>query len=553
MAGLRSSTRPLVLALTVLLAAPSPGTDAHTLPSAQVAHPSSVAPTAPGVCPWPSVTPAGALPPALPVWCSTPTTGRVTFVEGPSSWLDTFDHGLSDADMGSGYRTFENQGASVNRTQHFRHNDHWMVDVSGVDEDGQGPWNFGGAVVRPDRGFHFQNGKLVVEVDVAAGIEEYGGSAWPEVIVTTAPAPTALVDDTYAYGIFKGHWTVGCRLQPSRHPICALYDDTGRGSGSGGRAFEISHFQHEGAAQVYGGGPFTSEQDAAWRVCHGTDPDLHCRDRFRWELSRDTLTLQVNGTKYMEHRGLPSGKQLPDALVNGEVFVYLGSWIYKPEAPVTRFHWDRIAVNPERGPITAVLPNQPTNHSNHAAGHAPQADTPVATPPDPSTSHAGHGAAQVAANARANNDLPSGPLPAAAPEPAGAVTLTFDDRPGQDRPLNGPYPAGLIDWGTTGEWYHSGPFGRFETKSVSFNSGINKASFTFTAPRRLVKLDAFNGGSGPSTVQLSCADLPDKQETLAAGQLATIETGWDGTCPSVTVISSNGWDTNFDNLIVDVQ
>jgi hypothetical protein len=25
-------------------------------------------------------------------------------------------------------------------------------------------------------------------------------------------------------------------------------------------------------------------------------------------------------------------------------------------------------------------------------------------------------------------------------------------------------------------------------------------------------------------------------------------TGWSGACSSVTVTSSNGWDTNFDNL-----
>jgi hypothetical protein len=525
MARIRSSTIPIVLALAVLLSVPAPGTDARTALSSPVARPASVEQAAPTDCPWPAVTPAGALPPALPAWCSAPTTGRATFVDGPTSWLDTFDHGLSEADMGPGYRVFDNQGASVYRTQHFRHNDHWMVDVSGVDQDGQGPWNFGGAVARPDRGFRFRDGKLVVEVDAAAGVKEYGGSAWPEIIVTTAPTPTGVVDDSYAYGIFKGHWAVGCRLQSSRQPICAMYDDTGRGSGSGGRAFEISHFQHEGATQVSGGGPFTPEQDAAWRVCEGTDADLNCRDRFRWELSRDTLTLYVNGVKYMEHRGLPSNKQLPEALLNSEVYVYLASWIYKPAAPVTRFHWDRIAVNPEGGPSTAALPDQLTSHAGHGAAHL-SAGPAVASPPP-------------------------GPAPAAAAAPDGAVTLTFDDQPGQDRPLNGPYPADLIDWGTNDQWYHSGPYGKFDTKSVSFNGGILSASFSFTAPRRLVRLDAYNGGPGPSTVRLSCGDLPEKQETLAAGQSATIDTGWDGTCSNVRVRSSNGWDTNFDNLIVD--
>jgi hypothetical protein len=35
---------------------------------------------------------------------------------------------------------------------------------------------------------------------------------------------------------------------------------------------------------------------------------------------------------------------------------------------------------------------------------------------------------------------------------------------------------------------------------------------------------------------------------VAAGQVATVTTGWTGTCTTVTVGSSNGWDTNFDDL-----
>ena len=49
----------------------------------------------------------------------------------------------------------------------------------------------------------------------------------------------------------------------------------------------------------------------------------------------------------------------------------------------------------------------------------------------------------------------------------GNQTITFDDKSGQDQPLNGQYPAGVINWGTGG-WYHSGPWGLFTTKSASF-------------------------------------------------------------------------------------
>jgi hypothetical protein len=304
---------------------------------------------------WSSDTPLGALPPAKPIWCVPTGEGPTTFVDGDNTWLDEFEHGLSNAHLGAGYQVFDAAGASIDQSEHFRHNNPWMVDVSGQDADGPGPWNFGGATMRPDRAFHFQDGKLVIEVDVAAGISEYGGNAWPEVVVTTAPspAPSPARDSTYNYDFFPKNHTVGCRLQPERSIICAFWDDSGRGAGAGGRLAEISAFQHEGAAAVYGGGP-TGHQSGAWRLCRDSDPDLECRDRFRLELSKDTVAVWVNGVKYMEHQGLPPEKQLPDALLNSDVYVYFGSWIYKPDAATVRFHWDRLAINPTGEPTSAL-------------------------------------------------------------------------------------------------------------------------------------------------------------------------------------------------------
>jgi hypothetical protein len=135
--------------------------------------------------------------------------------------------------------------------------------------------------------------------------------------------------------------------------------------------------------------------------------------------------------------------------------------------------------------------------------------------------------------------------------PAGAQTVTFDDLPGQNQPLNGQYPSGVIDWGA-GAWYHSGPWGVFTTKSVSFNGpDLTSASFTFVTPRRLVRLDAYNGGSATTTVTLRCPGQADVTQTVGAGQVVTVSTGWTGTCTTVTIASSNGWDTNFDNVVHD--
>jgi hypothetical protein len=63
-------------------------------------------------------------------------------------------------------------------------------------------------------------------------------------------------------------------------------------------------------------------------------------------------------------------------------------------------------------------------------------------------------------------------------------------------------------------------------------------------------LQAYNGGDAAATVTISCSGQPTTQVTLAAGQLATVATSWTGVCTTVTIATSNDWDTNFDNLVL---
>jgi len=116
--------------------------------------------------------------------------------------------------------------------------------------------------------------------------------------------------------------------------------------------------------------------------------------------------------------------------------------------------------------------------------------------------------------------------------------------------LNGQYPTGVIDWGTNA-WFLSAPWGGFTTKSIGFNGpGLTSGAFTFLTPRRLVSIQAYNGGVA-TTVTLQCAGQTSKVQAVAPGQLVTIATGWTATCTTVTIISTNGWDTNLDNLVHD--
>jgi len=129
-------------------------------------------------------------------------------------------------------------------------------------------------------------------------------------------------------------------------------------------------------------------------------------------------------------------------------------------------------------------------------------------------------------------------------------SITFNDRTNTGQPLNGQYPSGVAEWGTN-VWYLSRPWGKFTTNSISFNGGsLRSATVRFLTPRQLVSLQAFNGGGAASTITLSCSGQPTRTASVAANQLTTVTTGWSGTCSTLTIGSSNGWDTNFDQLVI---
>ncbi|HFD13103.1 MAG TPA: hypothetical protein ENJ32_11650 [Crenotrichaceae bacterium] len=278
-------------------------------------------------------TPIGALPPAIPVWCLTAgANGAATFIASDNTWLDEFNHGLSLAPIGSGYQRYSL--GNDPQQQQFRQANHWMQDISLTAR--------GGVTMRPDPAFHFDNGRLVIEADVAAGIQSYDSGIWPEITITTAPQPTgARRDALYAYDHFPGHTTLGCRFQSDRIVVCSLFDDTQKGANDGGRIWEMSFFQHVGTDNT-GGGPW-GDAENAWRVCLDGDSDILCRDRFRLVITQTSLTLFVNDVEYFSQKGLPV---LPEDITNGPVYIYFSgvSTTIQP-SDVARFHWDRLAIN----------------------------------------------------------------------------------------------------------------------------------------------------------------------------------------------------------------
>src|SRR6266540_362546 len=185
-------------------------------------------------------------------------------------------------------------------------------------------------------------------------------------------------------------------------------------------------------------------------------------------------------------------------------------------------------------PTLTPTPNAATNTPTPTFTPAPPTDTPTPT------------------NTPTPTRTPTlTPTPTSTPIPSGAVTVDFNNLTPFNRALNGQYPSGVINWGTN-VWFLSGPWLGFTTNSISFNSsGTTSQPITLITPRQLRQIEAFNGGPGSSTVSVSCAGQTTAQVTLAVNQRATLVTNWTGVCSTITIGSTNGWDTNFDNLILD--
>ncbi|MBO0684514.1 MAG: hypothetical protein J2P45_15255, partial [Candidatus Dormibacteraeota bacterium] len=260
--------------------------------------------------------PSAEVEPMQPIWCAGPLAAEPTTrtVDQWGGWQDSFQTNvqmgrLNNGDMG--YRVFNglSSGAGGVETDHFVNNNHWMVDMT---------HNNGGAAISPSQSFHFENGKLVIEADVAAGIPGYrssdGDIVWPEVTWSTAPAPTGkVVDGLYLYGQFGGAWASGCRLNSGRDLICALEsdhtistnNDTAPCFSQGDtRVWELSGFEYCGSTHtgfdVNFGAP-----SSAWRECQANQMDMYCRDRFRFEWSQSGFVAYVNGVKFAEDSGWP--------------------------------------------------------------------------------------------------------------------------------------------------------------------------------------------------------------------------------------------------------
>jgi hypothetical protein len=133
------------------------------------------------------------------------------------------------------------------------------------------------------------------------------------------------------------------------------------------------------------------------------------------------------------------------------------------------------------------------------------------------------------------------------PDAPATTTETFDTL-AANTPLVD-YPAGVITW-SPGAWITSSPWGALTTINLSFaNASVSSGTLTFTQPSVFVSMRAYNGGTTSSTITLTCQGNSTQQFTVAAGVTSTLSPTWPSPCGTVGIQSSNGWHTNFDDLV----
>jgi hypothetical protein len=98
-----------------------------------------------------------------------------------------------------------------------------------------------------------------------------------------------------------------------------------------------------------------------WRHCADNVHDYHCRDRFRMEITRDSIHIFVNGRLAVAIDGLfavnpatGADNRIPQAWLDGGVRFYMTSWINGGQHTPLRWHWNQVAVNPSYPASEAV-------------------------------------------------------------------------------------------------------------------------------------------------------------------------------------------------------
>src|ERR1700691_1983657 len=133
-------------------------------------------------------------------------------------------------------------------------------------------------------------------------------------------------------------------------------------------------------------------------------------------------------------------------------------------------------------------------------------------------------------------------------EPIPSIVDFDNPHVGANVGLDGQYPTGVIDWGTSA-WKVCAPAGRMSTFSLcAANAQGATAGFGFYYPRILMRLDVYNPLDHDVTLTIRAPEMRERTFTVKAGQLQRIRTGWVNQVSRVSLESDGLAALRFDNL-----
>ena len=129
------------------------------------------------------------------------------------------------------------------------------------------------------------------------------------------------------------------------------------------------------------------------------------------------------------------------------------------------------------------------------------------------------------------------------------LNIDFDNpHLGAHAALRGEYPSGVADWGE-GVWRTVTPGGRLTTFGIATaDPGAQSATFRFSYPRVLLRLDVFNPSDHEISLTVHAPEMQDVVFHIKPDALQRLKTGWINRASQVTLKSEQLGTLRFDNI-----
>lgn len=241
----------------------------------------------------------------FPIWCYSKLSSATTTLRAQAAMLiDDFNDNRSFSDCCRDYSIFKDSRA-VGTATFWKHRNQLLMDSDG-----------GSAMIRTKKSLQLAEGALSVDFEAATNMPGYNDRIMHEIILSSAQKPTDnFAKQEYIRCTIQGATTsISCTTRTLNNPDQKTIDLA----------------------------PLSAAQRSAWKTCKDGEPAANCMNRFRLELTNNTIKIQVNGIN-MPLRNATI--QLPPSFKDGAFFAYFSSVNRNKAGTTYRFYWDNFAIN----------------------------------------------------------------------------------------------------------------------------------------------------------------------------------------------------------------